>query len=84
MNNDEPMAVVFSSSNFDAELEAMGIKNVLDGNRIPCIVSGPHVMPNLPFEVQVPEHLLAQAKDVLRLSQQDGRRAADEGEALTE
>ncbi len=84
MKNDEPMSVVFSSSNFDAELEAMGIKNVLDGNDIPCFVSGPHVMPNLPFEVQVPEHLLAEAQEVLRLARQDGRKAADEAEALTE
>jgi hypothetical protein len=84
MKNSEPMVVVFSSANFDGELEAMGIKNVLDANNIPTILSGPHVMPNLPFEVQVPAHLLAEAEEILRAARQDGRRAADEGEAATE
>jgi hypothetical protein len=39
------------------------------------------MMPNLPFEVQVPAHLLAQAEEIIRAARQDGRRAADEGEA---
>jgi hypothetical protein len=84
MKNSEPMVVVFSSPNFDGELEAMGIKNVLDANSIPNILSGPHMMPNLPFEVQVPAHLLGEAEEILRAARQDGRRAADEGEAATE
>jgi hypothetical protein len=84
MKNNEAMAVAFSSSNFDGELEAMSVKNVLDANNIPNIISGPHMMPNLPFEVQVPAHLLAEAEEVLRAARQDGRRAADDGEAATE
>ena len=84
MKNNEAMVVAFSSSNFDGELEAMSVKNVLDANNIPTILSGPHVMPNLPFQVQVPAHLLGQAEEILRAARQDGRRAADEGEAATE
>jgi len=84
MKNSEPMVVVFTSANFDGELEAMAIKTVLDANGVPCLVSGPHIMPNLPFEVQVPAHLLTEAQDVIRAARQDGRKAADEGEALTE
>ena len=84
MNKNEPMAVVFSSSNFDGELEAMAIKSVLDANDIPSILSGPHILPNLPFQVEVPAHLTEKAEQVLRDARQDGRRAADEGEALTE
>jgi hypothetical protein len=84
MENNEPMAVAFSSSSFDGELEAMSIKNVLDANNIPAILSGPHVMPNLPFQVQVPAHLLKEAEAIIRASRQNGRRAAAEGEALTE
>lgn len=83
MENNEPMAVLFTSSSFDGELEAMGIKSVLDANSIPAILSGPHVMPNLPFEVQVPESRLQEAHEVLRASRQDGRHAADQAEALT-
>jgi hypothetical protein len=81
---DESMTAVFSSSNHDAEMEAMAVKGVLDSNGIPSILVGPHILPNLEFQVQVPEHLLTQAEQLLRDARQDGRRAADEGEALTE
>jgi len=80
----EGMTPVFSSSNFDAEMEAMAIKSVLDANGIPATIVGPHVLPMLEFQVQVPQHLLAQAKQVIREARQGGRKAADEGEAATE
>lgn len=78
------MVVVFSSANYDGELEAMGIKSVLDSNDIPNILVGPHMLPNLSFQVQVPAHLLAQAEQLIRAARQDGRHAADVGEAATE
>jgi hypothetical protein len=81
---DEGMTPVFSSSNHDAEMEAMAIKGVLDSNGIPAMIVGPSLLPNLEFQVQVPEHLLAQARQILREARQGGRRAADEGEAATE
>jgi hypothetical protein len=81
---DEGMVPVFSSSNHDAEMESMAIKGVLDSNDIPAMIVGPHVLPTLEFQVQVPEHLLAQARLVIREARQGGRRAADEGEAATE
>lgn len=84
LSADEPMAVVFSSSNYDGELEAMGIKSVLDSNGIPAILSGPHILPNLAFQVQVPAHLLKEAEDLLHAARQSGRQAADAGEAATE
>ena len=81
---DESMVAVFSSSNHDGELEAMAVKGVLDSNNIPSIVVGPQVLPSLEFQVQVPEHLLDQARQLIREAKQGGRRAADEGEAATE
>jgi hypothetical protein len=78
------MTPVFSSSNHDAEMEAMAIKGVLDSNGIPAMIVGPSVLPTLEFQVQVPEHLLAQARQMIREARQGGRRAADEGEAATE
>jgi len=84
MTNEESTAVVFSSSNFDAELEAMAIKNVLDASDIPAILSGPHILPNLPFQVEVPANLLKEAEAILRAARQDGRHAADVAEAQTE
>jgi hypothetical protein len=81
---DERMMPVFSSSNHDAEMEALAVKGVLDANDIPAILVGPHVLPSLEFLVQVPQHLLGKAEQLLRDARQGGRRAADEGEALTE
>jgi hypothetical protein len=81
---DEGMTPVFSSSNHDAEMEALSIKGVLDSNGIPAMIVGPHVLPTFEFQVQVPEHLLAEARQMIREARQDGRRAADEAEAETE
>jgi hypothetical protein len=81
---DEGMTPVFSSSNHDAEMEAMAIKGVLDSNDIPAMIVGPHVLPTLEFQVQVPEHLLALAQQMIREARQGGRQAAEEAEAATE
>ena len=81
---DEGFTPVFSSSNHDAEMEALAIKGVLDSNNIPAMIVGPSVLPTFEFQVQVPQHLLDQARQLLREARQGGRRAADEGEAATE
>ena len=81
---EESMTAVFSSSNHDAEMESLAVKGVLDANNIPAILVGPHILPNLEFQVQVPEHLAEAAQQALREARQGGRRAAEEGEALTE
>lgn len=65
-------------------MEAMAIKGVLDANGIPALVAGPHVLPNLEFQVQVPAELLEEARTVIRDARQGGRKAADEAEAATE
>jgi hypothetical protein len=82
--DDEAMVAVFSSSNHDAETEAAAIQGVLESNEIPAIVVGSHMIPSLEIQVQVPEHLLAQAKQLIREARQDGRRNAAEAEAQTE
>lgn len=81
---DGPMVAVFSSSNHDAELEALAVKGVLDASGIPALVVGPHVLPNLEFQVQVPADLLERARVAIRDARQGGRKAADEAEAATE
>jgi hypothetical protein len=81
---DESMVAVFSSSNHDAETEAAAIQGVLESNDIPAIVVGSHMIPSLEMQVQVPEHLLAQARQLIREARQDGRRNAAEAEAQTE
>jgi hypothetical protein len=84
MANDTAMTPVFSSSNHDAEMEAMAIKGLLDSSGIPAEIVGSHVLPTLEFQVQVPQDLLARARQTIREARQDGRNAADEAEAATE
>lgn len=80
----EALVAVFSSSNHDAEMEAVSIKGVLDSSGITAVVVGPHVLPNLEFQVQVPQNLLEDARAVIRDARQGGRQAADEAEKATE
>jgi hypothetical protein len=83
MANDT-MVAVFSSSNHDGEMEAMAVKGVLESNNIPAMIVGPHVLPTLEFQVQVPEALLEKARHAIREARQGGRRAADDAEAASE
>jgi len=78
------MVPVFSSSNHDAEMEAVSIKGVLDSSGIPAVVVGPHVLPNLEFQVQVPLKLLEDARAVIRDARQGGRQAAEDAERASE
>ena len=80
----EAMVAVFSSSNHDGEMEAMAVKGVLDSNGIESILVGPHILPNLEFQVQVPEAVAAQARQAIRDARQGGRKAADDAEAAGE
>jgi hypothetical protein len=84
MANDTAMTPVFSSSNHDAEMEAMAIKGLLDSNDIPAVIVGPQVLPTLEFQVQVPADLLDRARQTIRDARQGGRKAADEAEAASE
>src|SRR5882724_11912564 len=81
---DGSMVPVFSSSNHDAEAEALIVKGILDASGVPAIVVGPQTLPNLEFRVQVPEHLLDQAKRVIDEARAAGPAAAQEAEQLTE
>jgi hypothetical protein len=84
MANDTAMTPVFSSSNHDAEMEAMAIKGLLDSSDIPAVIIGPQVLPTLEFQVQVPEDFLDRARQTIRDARQGGRQAADEAEAASE
>lgn len=84
LENNEPFVPVFSSSNHDAEMEALTIKGVLDANEIPAMLAGPHMLPNLEFQVLVPEHLLARAQRLIDEARLSGPGAAEEAEAESE
>lgn len=67
-----------------AEVEALGVKAVLDAAGIPNEMIGGSQMPNLPFAIKVPRTLLDQARAALAEARQAGPAAAEEAEASTE
>jgi hypothetical protein len=78
------MVVLFSSSNYDAEMEATAIHSVLEANGIQSIIVGTSSLPVLEFEVQVPKDNLEEARRILADAQAAGPAAAAEAEAAGE
>jgi len=78
------MVTLFSSSNHDAEMEAMQIHGILESNGIPSVLVGASTLPVLEFEVQVPKENLEEAQRILAEAQAAGPEAAVEAEAASE
>ena len=66
------------------EVEAMGIKNVLEANGVAAVIVGDSVLPNFPFEVRVAREQLERAKALLEEARRAGPAAADEAELAGE
>jgi hypothetical protein len=81
---EESVVTIFSSSNHDAEAEALVIKGILDTGGVPSAVVGPKVLPTLEFDVQVAEHHATEALRLIEEARAAGPAAAAEAEALTE
>jgi len=67
--------VPLTEGGFDLELsemEAMSVKMLLDANGIPAVIRGPSQLPNLPEEILVPKHQLAEAVKVLQNARKAG------------
>ena len=69
-----------SDSSTTGEMEAMGIKNVLEASGIAAVIVGDSVLPNLGFEVRVPRDEVAVAKELLAEAQSAGPAGAEEAE----
>ncbi len=78
------MVTLFSSSNHDAEMEAMAIHSILQASGIPSVLVGSSTIPVLSFEVQVPSNDLEEAKRIVAEAQAAGPAAAAEAEAESE
>ncbi len=78
------MVALFSSYNYDAEMEAMQIHGMLEANGIQSIVVGTSTIPSLEFEVQVSRENLDEAQRILAEAQAAGPAAAAEAEAAGE
>jgi hypothetical protein len=78
------MIAVFSSSNHDAEMEAENIRAMLEAGGVSAVVAGPHVLPSLEFQVQVPEEEAERAQALIAEARAAGPEAAAEAEAQGE
>jgi hypothetical protein len=67
-----------------AEVESMGVKNVLEASGIAAVVVGNSVLPTMSFEVRVARDQVDRARAVIQEAQAAGPKAADEAEALFE
>ena len=78
------LVTLFSSSNHDAEAEAMTIQGMLESNGIPSFLVGPSQIPSLEFQVRVPRSHLQDAERAVAEAKAGGRKAADEAEKASE
>ena len=85
-DNSEEMDTVpvFSSSNHDAEMEALNLHALLESNGIPSIVVGPSTIPSLEFQVQVPQAYAEEARRAIEEARAAGPAAAAEAEEASE
>jgi hypothetical protein len=66
------------------EVEATGVKSILEANGIDCVVVGDSVLPNLGFEVRVASDRADEARRVLAEALAIGPAGAEEGERESE
>lgn len=67
-----------------SEMEAMGIKNVLDSSGIQAVLVGDSVLPNFPFEVRVAHDQADRARLLIADAEAKGPAAAAEAELESE
>lgn len=83
-SHQKDMVAVFSSSNHDAEMEAMQVDAMLKANGIESVMMGPSTIPVLEFQVLVEQENLEQAQRLIAEAQAAGPAAAAEAEAASE
>ena len=67
-----------------SEMEAMGMKNLLESNGISTVLVGDSVLPNFAFEVRVARDQVDRARVLIADAEQIGSEAADEAELESE
>ena len=83
-SHDLDLVTLFSSSNHDAEMEAMAIHGILEANGIPSVLVGASTIPVLSFQVQVPKARLQDAERAVAEARAAGPEAALEAERAGE
>jgi hypothetical protein len=69
---------IFDGMGATAEMEAIGVRGVLEANGIPSVLVGASVYPNLRFLVRVSKKDVQRAREVLAEARAAGPAAADE------
>lgn len=67
-----------------SEMESIELRTLLAANGIEAVQMGASVMPNLPYELFVPESQLADAVEAIREALSAGPAGAEEAEAAGE
>ena len=67
-----------------SEMEAMGMKNLLESNGIATVLVGDSVLPNFPFQVRVARDQVVRARLLIADAEKRGPAAADEAELESE
>lgn len=83
-SEDLDLETIFQSNGAMAEVEATGIKNVLEANGVAAVLIGDSVLPNLGFEVKVARDQVENARRLIAQAERDGPAAADAGELESE
>ena len=78
------LETIFDAVGTTAEMEAIGIRGVLEANGISCVLVGPSVYPNLRFLVRVPKKDADRAQQVLAEARAAGPSAAEEAQRASE
>jgi len=83
-SEDLDLKTIFRSDGTMAEVETMGIKNVLEANGIAAVLVGDSVLPNLGFELKVARDQVENARKLIAQAEADGPAAAEAGELESE
>lgn len=76
--------IYHSEGSTTAEIEAIGVQNVLEAGGIASVLVGDSVLPNLPFEVRVAKEQADAARGLVEEALQAGPAAAAEAELESE
>lgn len=80
-SHDLDLETIFTAIGATAEVEALGVRSVLEANGIQTVFISPPLYPNLRFVVKVPKNQFGQALTVLEEARAAGPQAAEEGAA---
>ncbi len=78
------LETIFEDMGATAEVEALGIRAVLDANGIPSVLIDSRPYPSLRFIVKVPRNELDRAREILAAAREAGPAAAEQAELASE